>query len=114
MDNKCLSNYQYTENEMRGKTILLARQLWMNRIRYGRYLDVLVTHSPPYGIHDGSDLAHHGFKAFLGFIDRYHPDYLLHGHVHLYDNRAVRQSVRGHTLIINAYGYKLIDLAVKG
>ena len=105
-------HFQYTENEMRAKQLRLEPKLWANRLRYGRFLDVLVTHSPPYGIHDGGDPAHHGFKSFLDFIDRYHPEYLLHGHVHLYDNRAVRQSVRGHTLIINTYGYKLLELNV--
>lgn len=103
--------YQYTQSEMHRKTLWLARKLWLNRLRYGRYLDVLVTHSPPFGIHDGTDAAHQGFKSFLDFMDRYHPEYLLHGHVHLYDNRASRQAVRGHTLIINVYGYKLLDLA---
>ncbi len=102
--------YQYTDREMRNKTLRLALQLWRNRLRYGRYLDVLVTHSPPFGIHDGTDPAHRGFKALLNFIDRYQPDYMLHGHVHLYDNRAARQAVRGHTLIINVYGYKLLEL----
>ena len=95
---------------MRLRVLGLERQMWLNRLRYGRFLDVLVAHSPPFGIHDGSDLTHQGFKSFLGLIDRYHPDYLLHGHTHLYDNRAVRQSVRGHTLIINTYGYKFIDI----
>lgn len=102
--------YQYTEREMRAKTVWLARKLWSNRLRHGRFLDVLVTHSPPFGIHDGPDPAHHGFKSFLGFLDRYHPEYMMHGHVHLYDNRATRQAVRGHTLIINVYGYKVLDL----
>jgi Icc-related predicted phosphoesterase len=82
----------------------------LNRLREGRFLDVLVTHSPPFGIHDLSDPAHQGFKAFLPFIDRFHPDYLIHGHTHIYDSRTIRQSVRGHTLIVNAYGYKFIDL----
>ncbi len=102
--------YQYRENEMRGKIALLSRQLILNRLRSGRFLDVLVTHSPPFGIHDMSDPAHRGFKSFVGFVDRFHPDYLIHGHTHIYDGRTVRQSVRGHTLIINAYGYKFIDL----
>lgn len=102
--------YQYTEGAMRLKMVGLERQMWLNRLRYGRFLDVLVAHSPPFGIHDGSDLTHQGFKSFLGLIDHYQPDYLLHGHTHLYDNRAVRQSVRGHTLIINTYGYKFIDI----
>ncbi|HZQ07499.1 MAG TPA: metallophosphoesterase [Anaerolineae bacterium] len=106
--------YQYTENEMRAKIAYLSRYLWLNRMRYGRFLDVLVTHAPPFGIQDASDPAHHGFKSLLGFIDRFHPDYLIHGHTHLYDNRAVRQSVRGHTLIINAYGYLLLDIPKPG
>ncbi len=105
--------YQYTENQMRWKIFSLERKMWLNRLRYGRFLDVLVTHSPPFGIHDASDLPHQGFKSFLGLIDRYRPDYLLHGHTHVYDNRAVRQSVRGHTLIINTYGYKFINVEVK-
>jgi Icc-related predicted phosphoesterase len=105
--------YQYTERQMRGKVLGLERHLWWNRLRYGRFLDVLVTHSPPFGIHDGSDLTHQGFKSFLGLIDRYHPEYMLHGHTHLYDNRAIRQSVRGRTLIINTYGYKFIDLETR-
>ncbi|SRR5581483_6927165 len=105
--------YQYTENQMWAKIALLSKQLWLNRLRRGRFLDVLVTHAPPFGIHDQSDPAHQGFKAFLGLIDRYHPDYLIHGHTHLYDNRAVRETVRGHTLIINAYGYKFIDIPDK-
>ncbi len=102
--------YQYTENEMRWKIFSLARQLWLNRLRDGRFLDVLVAHSPPFGIHDLSDPAHIGFKAFVDFIDRYQPDYLLHGHTHLYDNRAVREAVRGHTLIVNTYGYKILEI----
>jgi Icc-related predicted phosphoesterase len=102
--------YQYTEGAMRRKILGLERYLWLNRLRYGRYLDVLVTHAPPFGIHDGRDLTHQGFKSLVGLIDRYHPDYLLHGHTHIYDNRAVRQSVRGHTLIINTYGYRFVDI----
>ncbi len=104
--------YQYTDAQMRWKIARLEPHLWLNRLRYGRFLDVLVTHAPPFGIHDKRDLPHQGFKAFLGFIDRYHPEYVLHGHTHLYDNRAVRQSVRGHTLIINTYGYKFIDIPI--
>ena len=105
--------YQYTQNEMRAKIAALAPKLWLNRLKYARYLDILVTHSPPFGIHDGGDPAHQGFKPFVGFIDRYQPNYLLHGHVHLYDARIVRETVHGHTLIINTYAYKLLDLKVE-
>jgi Icc-related predicted phosphoesterase len=102
--------YQYTENEMRAKIALLTPTLVMNRARYGRYLDVLITHAPPAGIHDGPDLPHHGFKSFLWFMDHYQPRYLIHGHVHIYDNRAATTTAYGATTIVNTFGYKLLEL----
>lgn len=105
--------FQNSENDMRLKIARMIPKLWINRLRYGRFLDILVTHAPPFGIHDGSDVAHRGFKSFLGFIDRFHPDYFIHGHQHIYDSRTIRQTVRGHTLILNAYGYKLIEIPDK-
>ena len=35
----------------------------LNKLRYGRFLDVLITHAPPRGVHDESDLCHAGFDA---------------------------------------------------
>ncbi len=102
--------YQYTEAEMRAKIAALSPALWKNKVRRRRFLDVLITHAPPYGIHDGADLAHRGFRSFLWLIDHYRPDYLIHGHQHIYDNRTVAESIRGRTLIINTFGYKLIEL----
>jgi Icc-related predicted phosphoesterase len=102
--------FQYTENEMRAKIAALSPGLFMNRFRQGRYLDILVTHAPPYGIHDGRDLAHQGFKSLLWLIDHYRPDYLIHGHQHVYDRRTVTQSIRGRTLVVNAFGYKILNI----
>lgn len=103
--------YQYTENEMRGKIALLSPALIVNRARYGRYLDVLVTHAPPAGIHDLPDLPHRGFKSFVWFIDHYQPRYLVHGHIHIYDSRKEAITHRGATTIVNAYGYRILDIA---
>lgn len=105
-------NFQYTENEMRAKVARLAPALVLNRARYGRYLDILVTHAPPYKIHDGEDLAHHGFMSFVWLIDNYKPRYHFHGHVHIYDNRAETVTVRGATTVVNTCGYKIFDIPV--
>lgn len=105
-------HFQYTENEMRAKVARLTPALVLNRARYGRYLDILVTHAPPYQIHDGTDLAHRGFKSFVWLIDTYKPRYHFHGHVHIYDNREGTSTVRGATTIINTYGYKILDIPV--
>ena len=102
--------YQYTENEMRAKIARLTPALMMNRARYGRYLDVLITHAPPAGIHDGPDLPHHGFKSFVWFIDHYQPRYLIHGHVHIYDNRDETVTQHDKTTVVNAYGYKILEI----
>ncbi len=102
--------YQYTENEMRTKIARITPTLMMNRALYGRYLDVLVTHAPPYGVHDGTDLPHRGFKSFVWFIKHYQPRYLIHGHVHVYDNRAETTTQVGMTTVVNAYGYKILDI----
>jgi len=105
-------NFQYTENEMRAKIAALTPALVLNRARYGRYLDILVTHAPPHKIHDGEDLAHRGFQSLVWLIETYRPRYHFHGHVHVYDNRAETSTVRGATTIINTYGYKILDLPV--
>ncbi len=104
------SQFQYTEGEMGRKILRLAPQLVLNKLRYGRYLDICLTHAPPFGIQDGSDRAHQGFKSFLGLIDRYRPGYLIHGHTHVYDRRTVTQTIRGRTLVVNAFGYKIIEM----
>jgi Icc-related predicted phosphoesterase len=100
---------QYTEAQMRRRIRKLAMTLRLNKLRYGRYLDILITHAPPFGIGDGEDLCHRGFKCFLDFMDRYAPKYLLHGHVHLDDHNAERVSRYGGTQVINIFGSYLLD-----
>jgi len=56
--------YQYTQAEMWWHVYRLVPGLLRNRLVNGRYLDVLVTHAPPTGVHDGDDLPHRGIKAF--------------------------------------------------
>ena len=100
---------QYTERQMRLRILRLIPQLLYNKRKYGRYLDILITHAPPFGLGDGPDLCHKGFRCFLRFIDRFQPKYLLHGHVHLDDRNAPRENVRGKTKIINVYGALLLE-----
>jgi len=107
---KARANYMYSESEMRMAVAQLVPRLLWNRQRLGRALDVLITHSPPYGIHDRPDLPHTGFKVFLGFLRMFKPRYHLHGHIHIYrsDEPIVTQYER--TKIINVYPYRLLDL----
>lgn len=101
-------DFQYTEAEMAHKALRLAPALMLNRVRYGRYLDVLVTHAPPYGIHNDQDIPHRGFKTFLWLMRRFRPRYLLHGHKHVYKPQSYRTRYMG-TEVINVYPFRIIE-----
>jgi Icc-related predicted phosphoesterase len=100
---------QFTDFEMYIKTLMLVPHLLFNRIFRGRFVDILLTHAAPWGIHDLDDPCHRGFKAFRWFIKVFKPAYLIHGHVHLYDLNAVRDSRCLKTRVINAFGHYVID-----
>ncbi len=101
--------FQHTQGEMHLKALRLAPQLLWNRMAHGRSLDILVTHSPPAGIHDGPDRAHQGFAAFLWLMRTFRPRYLLHGHKHVYRQDEVTQTPHGHTTVINVYPWRIIE-----
>ena len=107
---KAHADYMYTEAEMRRVVAQLVPRLLWNRQRLGRALDVLVTHSPPFGIHDRPDLPHTGFKVFLSFLRLFKPRYHLHGHVHIYRQDEITHTQFEETTIINVYPYRLLEM----
>jgi hypothetical protein len=100
---------QYTDFQMYMKILRLIPRMVFNRIFRGRFLDILLTHASPRGIHDKEDKCHWGFKAFLWFMRVFKPKYLIHGHIHLYDLAEVRCTRYRDTQVINAYSHYLID-----
>ena len=106
-----VSGHQYTQEQMDRRARQLALRLMANRLRYGRSLDILVTHSPPFGVGDGPDPAHVGFRAFNTLIERFKPRLMLHGHRHIYHGTyGAPPSVQvGATRVINVYPYQLIE-----
>jgi len=101
---------QFSEFQMKIRILKLLPALIFNRIFRGRYLDILLTHASPRGIHDKEDKCHKGFNCFLWFVKVFKPRYLVHGHIHLYDLSEVRTTKYYDTLVINAYGHYLIDM----
>jgi hypothetical protein len=102
--------FQYTEREMAWKMWQLAPGLLWNKLRYGRYLDILITHAPPKGVHDKPDRCHQGFQAFVTLMDRFRPRYLIHGHIHVYNPMETTDSVYKDTQVLNAYGYRTVEI----
>ena len=100
---------QFSDSEMFFKLLKLLPRLLINKIFYGRYLDVFLTHAPPLGIHDKPDPCHKGFKCYLWFLRWFKPKYMVHGHIHLYDLQEKRISQYHQTTIINAFEHYVID-----
>ncbi len=103
--------HQYSEWQMQLMTRRLAPRLLYNRQRYGRAVDVLLTHAPPKGPHEGADYPHRGVGAFNRFADLWKPKVHVHGHVHLNGANAPREYVTDAGVrVVNAFGFTLIDL----
>jgi len=101
----------YTEAEMRWEIARLLPHLLWRRFRLGRALDILVTHSPPFQIHDRPDRAHTGFRFFHRFMALFRPRYLLHGHIHVYRRDVPRVTRFEDTIVINVYPSFRLNLA---
>ena len=91
--------YMYTEKQMRAR----IRRLWWKLWRAGG-VDILVTHAPARELNDLDDLPHRGFQCFRELLERYHPRYFLHGHVHRsYGVNIPRVTQCGETTVVNAF-----------
>ena len=100
------SGNMFTEAEMSKR----VRRLWFKLLQK-RGFDVLVTHSPAFGVNDGEDLPHRGFQIFLDLIAKYNPKYFVHGHVHMnYGREYPREYTIGDTKVINAYISYIVEI----
>ena len=102
---------QYTEGQMWWRVQAARPAVWR-----ARGVDLVVTHAPPYGIHDAPDVCHSGFKAFRAVLHTLRPLYFVHGHTHLdYSPQASRVTRIGRTQVVNAFRSVLltVDLPVR-
>jgi Icc-related predicted phosphoesterase len=98
--------FQYTEAQMRAVIRRLRPALW-----WQGGVDVVVTHAPPRNIHDAEDLCHRGFKTFRWLMDKYQPDYFIHGHIHRhFSDPTERITQVNATKVVNTYGYNLLEI----
>jgi len=101
--------FQYSQAEMWQHVLQLVPRLMLNRMQYGRYLDIFVTHAPPTGVHEGDDYTHRGVDAFRWLDVVFRPIYHFHGHIHIYNPNHPTKSMLGATQVINAYGFKEVE-----
>ena len=102
---------QYTQAQFTMRALTLLLRISASKKRYGRWLDILISHSPPFGIHDESTQAHTGLKGLNFLINVVHPRYLFHGHTHFYRHNLANATTQIHsTTIMNVFPYKLVEI----
>lgn len=96
---------QYTEKEMHKR----IRRCKLSIIK-NKGFDILLTHAPAFAINDMQDLPHKGFRCFSDLIEKYSPDYFIHGHIHKNYGNFVREQKAGNTTVINAFEKYIIEI----
>lgn len=97
---------QYTQLQMKNR----VSHMWF-KLKKNKGFDILLTHAPAAGINEGDDHVHKGFEAFAELIDKYHPKYFIHGHVHKnYSMNFVREDKVGDTIVINGYDRYILEI----
>lgn len=93
------------------------REMWWHwqklkiKLMLTKNIDIILTHAPPFGIHDAEDQCHKGFLTFSKMIHKYQPTYFIHGHTHLnYGLKQKRIDVVNKTTVINGYGFHILDI----
>lgn len=102
--------FMYTQGEMWMHVFSLIPGMLTNFLRYQRFLDVFVSHSPSWKIQDREDLPHQGIKAFRWLLMVFKPVLHLHGHIHLYRQDEPYFMNFGSTKIVNTYGARSTTL----
>jgi len=103
---------QHTQTDAYLRAFRMLPQLFLNQLNYGRSLDILITHSPPFGIHDENTQAHQGLKAINWLLRVAKPRYHFHGHTHFQrGNLSPSESTHQLTKIINVFPYKIIEVS---
>jgi hypothetical protein len=72
------------------------------------YVDVMLAHSPPKGIHDEDDPAHQGLQALRDYVERVQPKYFLHGHT--YVSTGTQEDMLGTTKVVHVYADQILNL----
>ena len=103
---------QHSQTDAYFRAFSMLPRLLLNRINYGRSLDILITHSPPLGIHDDDTQAHQGLKAINWLLRVAKPRYHFHGHTHFQrGNLSPSETTHGLTKIVNVFPYKIIEVS---
>ncbi len=104
---------QYTQAEMYRRVYRLLPKIFLHQIKYQQGLDVLITHSPPCGIHDDTDPTHQGLRAINLLLRVAKPRYMLHGHTIFYKHNISSHITHySQTEVTNIYPFRIMNIDV--
>jgi Icc-related predicted phosphoesterase len=102
---------QYSQSDAYLRALRMLPGLLVNQVKYNRALDVLITHSPPFQIHDEDSQSHQGLKAINWLLRVAKPRYHFHGHTHFQRrNLSPSETIQDLTKIINVFPYKIVEI----
>ncbi|MGW6444840.1 metallophosphoesterase family protein [Lentzea sp. NPDC055074] len=101
---------QWTERQQARRARRVSRLAGWRRLRDGRGVDVLLTHSPPSDCGDEPDGPHRGFACLRGLVTRLQPTFMLHGHIHPHGHPRPDRTL-GSTRVINVIPSKVLEVA---
>ncbi len=101
---------EFSETQMRKKLFMLSFRLILNKLKYGRCLDILVSHTPPVINDETPDFEKKGYKCFALFLKIFKPKYMLHGSIHLHTDSKSRFFDFNKTRIINVYDKYILEV----
>lgn len=98
--------HMFTEKQMSRRVKKLAFRLWRSK-----GFDIMLTHAPAYQLGDLDTPSHRGFACFGELLEKYHPRFFVHGHVHrAYGKDVPRRMQHGETTILNADEYIVFEV----
>ncbi|TWP49298.1 metallophosphoesterase [Lentzea tibetensis] len=100
---------QWTERQQARRARRVARLAGWRRLRDGRGVDVLLTHSPPLDCGDEPDAPHRGFACLHPLVSRLRPPLMLHGHIHPHGSLKPDRHL-GDTRVVNVVGHKVLEI----
>jgi len=85
--------------------------------RFGKNLDILICHQPPYGILDKINFSgtpkswqskHAGSKIILDYIKNHQPKYCICGHIH--EGKGIKKIGKTEVINLGLCGWKVLNL----
>jgi uncharacterized protein len=107
----CFGGFSGSHEYHRDRRLTWSQREASRRLARLGHVDVMLAHSPPFGVNDDhDDPAHVGLVGLREYVERERPALLLHGHT--YPPLAVTRL--GETRVLHVRGHRFVELPEPG